>query len=245
MKRTPRGHARPGFTLVEILFSVSIGVLAIGLTLSTFLTGLRMMYQDSLRLQTNANLRYFMAHMSKETLDSSEFYLFPSYTELDGSVDLTTSVSPLSTDPYGASIAHGDCVVLVTRTSVANGAAIRQFRIYYRVATVAGRDHEAPIRYYESTDYGANSTQTNLAALLNAVDLNANPNLTGSRKLADRANGRRIGATANHHPVFCSEAPAITATNESFSINVEFVNGNAANHLISSSSFNYTISPRR
>jgi hypothetical protein len=204
-----------------------------------------MMYKDSVRLQTNASLRYFMAHMSKETLDSSEFYLFPDYTALDGSVDLVASVSPLATDPYGANIAHGDCVVLVTRTSVANGAAVRQFRIYYRVATAATRNAEAPIRYYEGTDYGQASTQLNLTALLDAVNLNGNPNVAGSRQIAERAKGRPIGATSNLFPIFCSEAPTVTATNESFSINVEFINGNAANHLTSSSSFNYTISPRR
>jgi prepilin-type N-terminal cleavage/methylation domain-containing protein len=245
MKRRRLPRARRGFTLVEILISLTIAVLTIGLALSTFLFGLRMMYKDSLRLQTNASLRYFMAQMSKETLDSSEFYLFPAYTELDGSVDLTTSVSALATDPYGASIAHGDCVVLVTRTAVTNGAAIRQFRVYYRVASVANRNQEAPIRYYEGSDYGQTSTQTNLPALLNAVNLNANPTLAGSREIAARAKGRRIGATSDHYPIFCSEAPTVTATNESFSINVEFINGNAANHLISSSSFNYTISPRR
>ncbi len=245
MKRRRLPRARRGFTLVEILISLTIAVLTIGLALSTFLFGLRMMYKDSLRLQTNASLRYFMAQMSKETLDSSEFYLFPAYTDLDGSVDLTTSVSALATDPYGASIAHGDCVVLVTRTAVTNGAAIRQFRIYYRVVSAANRNQEAPIRFYESSDYGQASTQTNLPALLNAVNLNANPTVSGSREIAARAKGRRIGATADHYPIFCSEAPTVTATNESFSINVEFINGNAANHLISSSSFNYTISPRR
>ena len=81
--------------------------------------------------------------------------------------------------------------------------------------------------------------------MLNAVNLNADPNPSGSRQLTARAKGRRIGTTANFYPVFCSEAPTVTATNESFSINVEFVNGTSANNMISSSSFNYTISPRR
>lgn len=240
-KRNPRG----GFTLVEAIVALSVSVLTLGLTLSTFLYCLRMMYRDTARLQTNSSLRYFVAQMSKETLDSSEFYLFPSYTSLNGSVDLTTSVSTLGTDAYGASIAHGDCVVLVTRTAVTAGAAIRQFRIYYRVATVANRNNEAPIRYYEGTDYGTGSTQTNLTSLLNAVNLNSNPAISGSRQITARAKGRRIGNSANYYPIFCSEAPTITATNESFSINVEFINGTSTNNLISSSSFNYTVSPRR
>jgi len=262
---TPSRRAR-GFTLVEIMISMTIVTLTLALALGTFLFGLRMMYKDNVRLETNAALRYFMAQMSKETLDSSEFYLFPSYQELDGTVVLTSkpaaaatpstgadgSISALETDPYGTSIAHGDCVVLVTRTSVTSGAAVRQFRIYYRVATVANRNNDAPLRYYESDDYGAASTQTNLEALLNAVSLNATPSssFTASgvvhcRQITPRSKGRRIGATNNFYPTFSSEAPTITASNESFSINVEFINGTTANNMLSSSSFNYTVSPRR
>src|SRR5687768_16013512 len=221
-----------GYTLVEILISMTIGVLTIGMALGTFLYGLRVMYKDNVRLETNASLRYFMAHMSKDTLDSSEFYIFPSHASLNGSVNLTTSVSSLTTDPYGASIANGDCVVLVARTPVTTGAAVRQFRIYYRVATVADRNNEAPIRYYEGTDYGTASDKTDLTALLNAVNLSTTPNITGSRQLSARAKGRRIGTSDNCYPIFCSEAPTITATNENFSINVEFVNGTTANNLI-------------
>jgi prepilin-type N-terminal cleavage/methylation domain-containing protein len=259
-------RARAGFTLVEILTSMSIVTLALTLALSTFLTGLRMMYKDNVRLQTNADLRYFMAQMSKETLDSSEFYIFPSYQELDGGVILTSkpagaatpstgtdgAIAALETDTYGMNIAHGDCVVLVTRTSVTNGAAVRQFRIYYRVATVANRNNEAPIRYYESDDYGLASTQTDLEALLNAVNLNATPTssftsggVVHCRQITPRAKGRRIGSTNNFHPIFSSEAPTITATNESFSINVEFISGTSVTNMLSSSSFNYTVSPRR
>jgi hypothetical protein len=37
----------------------------------------------------------------------------------------------------------------------------------------------------------------------------------------------------------------VTPTNDSVSINVEIINGTTANSMLSSSSFNYTISPRR
>lgn len=242
--RRPSARAA-GFTVVEILIAMTIALLAISLALGTFLVGLRSMYKDNVRLQTNSSLRSFMGQMSKETLDSSEFYIFPSYQSLDGSVNLTTDVSSLDTDAYGTSVAHGDCVVLVTRTSVAANAAVRQIRIYYRVATVAGRNNEAPIRYWEGTDYGSGSTQTNLTALLNAINLNANPKLSGSTELTARAKGRRIGTTNDFYPIFCSESPTVSASNESFSINVEFINGTTVNNMVSSSSFNYTISPRR
>ena len=120
------------------------------------------------------------------------------------------------------------------------------------VYTVANRNNEAPLRYYESDDYGLASTQTNLEGLLNAVNLNSTPtsSFTASgvvhcRQVKLRCKGRRIGTTNNFYPIFSSEAPTITASNESFSINVEFINGTTANNMLSSSSFNYTVSPRR
>jgi hypothetical protein len=240
-----RRSAAAGFTVVEILIAMTIALVAIALALGTFLFGLRSMYKDNVRLETNSSLRKFMGQMSKETLDSSEFYIFPSYQSLDGSVNLASDVSSLGTDAYGTSIAHGDCVVLVTRTSVSANAAVRQIRIYYRVATVAARNNEAPIRYWEGTDYGPGSTQANLTTLLNAINLSSNPTLSGSTQLTARAKGRRIGTTSDFYPIFCSESPSVSATNESFSINVEFINGATVNNMVSSSSFNYTISPRR
>ena len=244
-----RRPARAGFTLVEIMITMSIAVMALGLTMSTFLYGLRTMYKDNVRLETNANLRAFIAQMTKETLDASEFYIFPDYESLDGSVDIDNSdgsadTSSLEVDSYGTSIAHGDCVVLVTRTTVAVDARVRSIRIYYRTAKVATRNNDTPLRYYE-VNYGSGGSATALGSLLNGINLKSNPNPSGSSQIIDRAKGRRIGTTNNYYPIFCSEAPTLSATNESFSINVEFINGNSVNNLLSSSSFNYTISPRR
>jgi len=250
MKTSPLSATRRvrGFTSVEIVISMSIAVLVLGLALGAFLFGLRAMYKDNVRLQTNADLRYFMAQMSKETLDSSEFYIFPSYRSLNGSVILATAVSALGTDVYGTDIAYGDCVVLVTRTAVTSDAAVRKFRIYYRVASVANRNNEAPIRFYESADYGTASphfTTAQFEALLNAVNLDTTPGFAGSRNIAKRAKGRPIPGSGSYYPIFSSESPTTSSANESFSINVEFINGTTANNLLSSSSFNYTVSPRR
>jgi hypothetical protein len=129
-------------------------------------------------------------------------------------------------------------------------------------------NYQAPIRYYESQDYGTGGTTTTIGALLNQVNLASatNTNYTkntttqtiGSttswsrastsdrnRQITATAKGRKIGATSNYYPIFCSEGPVVTATNENFSINVEFINGTTANNMLSSSSFNYTVSPRR
>ena len=232
--RTP---ASPGFTLSEVMISMAIGVTAIGLSLGVLLTGLRVMYKDTQRLTTNANLRKFTAEVAKETVDATEFYVFPTYEKLDGSVNLTTDIAPLETDAYGTDVAYGDCLVLVARVTVDNTSNIRQFRIYYRVVT--DFDQAGPIRYYESTDYGTSGTSSSLATLLNAINLNATPTYPGTRVLAATARGR------GSYPIFSTPSSITTSTNESVSINVEIINGSSVNNVLSSSSFNYTISPRR
>jgi prepilin-type N-terminal cleavage/methylation domain-containing protein len=249
MNTSPRTSKKNhGFTLVEIMFSMTISVLVIGLTLGLFLQCLRIMYYDSVRLDTNANLRKFIAHISKEGLDASEFYLFPSYQTLDGDVSLDTDVSATTTDPYGKTVAHGDCIVLVMRTSSAAEAPIRQFKIYYRVATAAARNDLSPIRFYDSGDVtatGPHITKADLEALLDSVNLSGTPSITGSRLMAEQAKGRLIPASTNSHPIFSSESPTVTPTNESFVINTEIVQGSGTSRMISSSSFNYIITPRR
>ncbi len=244
---TPRSSA-DGFTLVEIMTSMTIfGLVMVG-ALGLFLTGLRAMYRDNQRLATNATLRYFIAHVTKETLDSTEFYVFPNYQSLNGNVDLTNGVSALQTDAFGTYLAYGDCLVLATRVSAdVSTSNIRQFRVYYR--PTANADAQAAIRYYESQDYGATGTATTLTALLNAVNLNSTPTIAGSRQVVPNAIGRlRTPAPASgalHYPIFATESATATPTNDTVSINVEVINGTTANNLLSSSSFNYTISPRK
>jgi len=237
-------EASSGFTLPEVLISLGVVSLVLAATMSTFLFGYRMMYRDSQRLATNATLRYFVAQVSHETLDASEFYIFQDYRALDGNVDLEDDVTTSVTYVDGVNVYHGDCLVLVTRVNLDASARVRKFRIYYRVAT--DPSVEAPIRYYESTDYGASGTATSLTTLLNGVNLRNNPNVSGSRQLAERSRGRPVDSDPRKiYPIFSSEFPTLTKTNENVSINVEIINGSTVNNLLSSSSFNYTISPRR
>ncbi len=260
--------ARPGgFTLVEVLISMSIVVLVLGMAMSTFLFGLRTMYKDSQRLATNASLRSFMAQISKETLDASTFYLFDHYTRLDGSVNLSTDpVFPAGPeidaagDEYDKWIGHGDCLVLVTLTSLYRTTDIRQIRIYYRVTTnQSSVNAEAPIRYLETTpDWGEGTAAlsnghpfSGITAELNAINLSSNPLRSPSVQLNARSKGRAVPApytpyaAGDLYPVFSTESPTANPANGFISINVEFINGTTVNNMLSSSSFNYTISPRK
>lgn len=267
MKPAPHRHPSraAGFTLVEAMFSVTIGVAVIGATLSTFVIGLRMMYKDHQRLVSNASLRSFMAQISHETVDASYFYLFPYYTALDGSVDLATDPSPLTqdfdsaTDIFDRWVAHGDCLVLVTKTSQYRSTDIRQIRIYYRVtASQAQVNADAPLRYYETADWGEGTAGASnghplsgLTSELDAIVLSSDPLLAGSKLINARSQGRRVpppytGYTAGDaYPMFSTESATQTSTNGFISINIEFINGSTRNDLLSTSSFNYTISPRR
>jgi Tfp pilus assembly protein FimT len=246
---TRPGPAAAGFTLVEILITVTITVVVMGLTLGVFTTCLRAMYRDMQRLTTDASLRSFTTQVAKETLDSTEFYVFPDYRKLDGSVDLTADVSAMSPDD-GVYQAFGDCLVLVTRLTTSAAARVRQFRIYYRATTGTTHniDAQAPIRYYER-DFGSTGTATALGTLLNAVNLKVSPSITGSRQVVQNTRGRlRNPAPASApycYPIFSTESATPTPTNDSVSINVEIINGTTANSMLSSSSFHYTISPRK
>ncbi len=256
-----RGFA--GFTLVEIMVSMTVFGVVMSMCLGTFLFGLRAMYKDTQRLATNASLRSFMAQVSKETLDASYFYVFPYYTKLDGSVSLSGDPAAMSQienaadDDYDKWVGQGDCLVLVTKSSVYRTTDIRQIRIYYRVTTnQAAMNAEAPMRYYETADWGEGTSSTSnghtdVATELNAINLNSNPTLSGTRLLSARTLGRSVPSpytpysAGDRYPVFSTESPNSTPTNGFVSINMEFINGTTANNMLSSSSFNYTISPRR
>jgi hypothetical protein len=260
-----RGARTAAFTLVEAIVSMTIGVMVVGMALSTFIIGLRIMYKDLQRLESNASLRSFMAQISNETVDASYFYLFPYYTVLDGNVNLSTDPSTLTqdfnatNDIFDRWVAHGDCLVLITKTSEFRSTDIRQIRIYYRVTTSQTTvNNEASLRYYKTADWGE-GTETvsnghplsNLTNELNGIDLNSYPTLSGSRLLNARSQGRKVpspytGYTAGDcYPMFSTESATQTPTNGFIAINVEFINGTSQNNLLSSSSFNYTISPRR
>jgi len=265
---SPRTGRPSGFTLVEILISMTIIVLVMALTLSCYMFCLRTMYKDTQRLATNASLRAFLAQISKETLDASVFYLFPYYTTLDATVtpatDIIVPTGPeinAANDDYDKWITHGDCLVLVTKTNTSTPTKIRQIRIYYRLTTAqASVNADSPIWYYETADWGednaaASYTNTHLfsaiATELSAINLAANPRPTGARQINARSRGRKVPspytgyANGDLYPIFSTESPDANSSNGFVSINVEFINGTTNSNMLSSSSFNYTISPRR
>jgi prepilin-type N-terminal cleavage/methylation domain-containing protein len=263
-RSSPLSGRQRGFSLVEVLVALSIMTVTAALALGTFVFCMTGMYKDAQRMATNATLRYFTAHVAKETIDSSEFHIFPTYQKLDGNIDLTNDVAQQAEADFGTEASYGDCLVLVTRINVDADSNIRQFRIYYR--TVSNANTAGAVRYYESTDYGASGTTSSLTTLLNGVNLAANPSIAGSRQIVATARGRPItlsGAhwcplstppytdankcthTTDYYPIFSSESSTATPVNDGVSINAEIINGTTAANQLSSSSFNYTISPRR
>jgi len=257
-RQNPRS-ATSGFTLVEVMISMAVCVSVLGMAMSTFLFGLRTMYKDTIRIQTNGAMRFFTAQMAKETVDASEFYLFPDYTSLDGSVDIAAIDTVHTTNDLAlvngtTGLASGDCIVLVSRTSLATGGKIKQIRVYFRTVTAANVATSGSIRYYEGEDYdpnndGTGGSSTALTTLLNAITLSSNIKYTATnaknREITSLAKGRKSDTTSTYYPMFCSDIPYLSPANQSFSINVEFIQGVSAINMVSSSSFNYTVSPRR
>lgn len=237
-----------GFTLTEVMITMSIALIVTAGASGILLMGLRTMYKDTQRLVTDATLRQLTLHVAKQTIDASGFYLFPTYEKLDGSVNLDTDVAqldPAEPEEGEIQLASGDCLVLVTRVRVEATSNVRQFRIYYRAVTSA--DAQGSLRYYESPPYGTaeTGTATPLATLLNGVNLKVTPAYPGSRVLAATTRGKRREDGSGYYPVFSTQGTVTTAANESISLNIEVINGTSANNLLSSSSFNYTISPRK
>lgn len=246
--RPPHRRRLAAFTLSEVMITTTIlGFVTAG-TLAVFILGMRSMYRDIERLNTDSILRRLTLHVAKETIDSTEFYVFPNYTALDGNVDLTNDISALEPDEPAedeTQLAMGDCLVLVTRVTTDVTSNVRQFRIYYRTTTSPAT--QSALRYYESPLYGTETTgsSSSLTQLLNGVNLKSAPNYPGSRLLAAITRGKPRTGGSGYLPVFSTEATVPTATNESVSLNIEVMNGTAATRMLSSSSFNYTISPRR
>jgi len=124
---------------------------------------------------------------------------------------------------------------------------------------------EAPVRYYETDDWGEGSAASSnghpfsgIAAELSAINLNSNPSRAGTRLLNARSKGRAVPVSpvtgtypngpyvsGDLYPIFSTESPTSTPSDGFISINVEFINGSTVNNMLSSSSFNYTISPRK
>ena len=238
---------RAGFTLPEILIAGVIATMATVATMGTFLFGLRTMYRNGQRLETNASLRYFLGHITTNSMDSTEFLLLPNYTALDGDVDLGTSwpessLAQPSTDSFGSALAQGDCLVLVKRLTLDPTARIQRVRIYYRGTTDS--QIMAPILYFER-DFGASGSANSREDILNTISLPTTPT-GGVRRLVAQGIGRRDLAGSTYLPIFSAETPSGTTPSfASVALNLEVINGTNTNNMLSSSSFNYVISPRK
>ena len=104
------------------------------------------------------------------------------FRSLDGSVSLSadpaamTQIENAADDDYDKWVGQGDCLVLVTKSSVYRTTDIRQIRIYYRVTTnQAGVNAEAAMRYYETADWGEGTASTSNGHTDVATELNTCP----------------------------------------------------------------------
>ncbi len=264
MKPYSQNYRHRGFTLTEVLISMSIATAVLGMSLSVFLYGARIMYHDSQRLETDRSLRQFMQQITSNTLESSKFYIFPSYKELDGSVDF----DDVSAIDASTNLADGNCLVLVTHDSLAsNNPGVLRIQVYFKGDTYA--DGSGNVLYL-SRKYSSSSNATSLKieavnttatveTLLNAdFDLKSTTvvnsvtkaivcSLADTKNVATRVMGRPKPPSVVIPPfiygIFTSPTPRDSSAE--LSINAELINGTSALSQCSSSSLNYTINPRR
>lgn len=235
-----------GFTLSEVLITASLGVTTLGLAMGAFLFGMKASVKDTQRLSTNADLRYFTAHLSKKSIEATGFYLFPSYKQLDGGVNLSTDLSADEATATSDFLYHGDCVVLEIRTDTSSTSKIRQLKVYYRVPpTSSGTlsvSEGGPVRYLEGRDYGTTGTTSDIVTLLNQINLSDNPNPSGAVTLVPSAIGNpRPSPAVGNYPIFCTVDSVVPSSqSQNLSINAVIVSDGVPN----ASSLNYTISPR-
>lgn len=166
-RKNPLGRSR-GFTLVEIMVSVTIVGLvivgAIGLVVQT----LKTYYYDSARIRINRDIRTFTQDMDTDAAYSNYFLIFPNFT--------SRTQNSGANDYILADGESGDFLLLVsTTTNAATGTSyITKFIGYYRDAsgTAAG-----PVRKFTVSIPNVNPATlgaTPIATLLNTYMPTAN-----------------------------------------------------------------------
>jgi hypothetical protein len=242
-------YSKSGFTLVEVMVAGTLCVLVIGMALGTFFAGLRTMCRDTARNATNGTMTDFLRNITTKSLSSTEFYLFPDYTALDGTVNLNTAdpacnLSPLSLDAYGKNFARGDCLVLISRMTTDTTANIKSYRIYFRKTT--SPNTQAPLWVYEPPPFADPGSTATPTALFNGINLTT---LTKTspyvKQLVDFAIGRQIPNSSNRYPIFSADTTCPSPAQADVSINMEVVNGQTTGRILSSSCSNYIIAPRK
>ncbi len=155
----PRGRTpeRRGFTLFEVLFTLSLSsVVALG-SLSFLLQSLNTYHYDIGKLLVNRDIRTFTSEMTENAAYANYFMIFPSFVERTQTVEVGDSESGFETVTVDASIndgMSGDFLVLVF-TDPDDSHQIKRLVGYFRApADPDDPTSEGPVRRFETNFSG-------------------------------------------------------------------------------------------
>lgn len=239
MKHCSRA-ARRGFTLVELMIAMTLGVIAIGMSTTFLVSASRIVYDSSKRLELNSKVRLFTDRFAKETIDANAFFVLRNYTGLNGSADLIGADS--ESDEINKPVVSGqsgDCIVLEYRDDPDRRSAVTRIRVYYRDTAVIA--DAAPIREVEAVIDTADQTKS-----LNEIVNDYIPDLASSHG-ANRAlvsyqvHGIIPTDETDIQPIFFNHGGRAVSVN--FRMQTTGTDTGPARR--SASAYNFTISPRR
>jgi prepilin-type N-terminal cleavage/methylation domain-containing protein len=141
-----------GFTLVEIMVAMSVLVMIMAVLLRTFIQALNTYTYDTAKILINHDIRRFTAEMTENATYANYFRIFPSYNNLNRTVD--TLVNPSDpdqgytnalTDTSVADGGTGDCLVLAYK-DLNDDTKVSRIICYFRSPDSSG---VGPVRKFD------------------------------------------------------------------------------------------------
>ncbi len=146
-------QARRGFTLFEVLFTLSLtSVVAVG-SLTFLLQSLNTYHYDMGKLLVNRDIRTFTSEMTENAAYANYFMIFPSFSTRTQTMEVGDSQNGFETVTVDASVndgLSGDFLLLVF-TDPDDSTSIQRLVGYFRApADSEDPDSEGPVRRFES-----------------------------------------------------------------------------------------------
>jgi hypothetical protein len=230
--QTPPQHSRSGFTLAEVMFSVSILTTVMAMSIGFMVESGRINFQSAEKNDINREVRNLVAHMSMEAKQSNLFILYTSADEDDRS---------LSTDRLRPNDS-GDCLLLVYKSGYKEmidlgGDPLRDPRpvtrlvMYFRsVNNSEDGDNQGPVRRWVKDLSGAPETDADRIRNIEKMIPSLSVLLSESTEVVALSEGLADGRLFYNFQ------------NRTVMINGKIIHGNKAKWV--TDTYNFSISPR-
>lgn len=157
---TGKREARLGFTLFEVIFTLSLtSVVAVG-SLSFLLQSLNTYHYDMGKLLVNRDIRTFTSEMTENAAYANYFMIFPSFSTRTQTVEVGDSSVGFETVTVDASVndGHSGDFLLLVFTEPEDSNVINRLVGYFRAPSDPDDPlSEGPVRRFETTFSGGAS----------------------------------------------------------------------------------------